>query len=132
MILVTSLLILAAMSNAPFTPPTLPTYTFTSAMRREARTRIVEQLGRLTILPDVDKSVLPEVVAHSQRLITALDGPEGKRLSAYASFLPPRIVAACRDASLIPFFGSGISIPAGIPSWAGLLERLGLSDGLHF
>lgn len=95
-------------------------------MRREARARVVEQLGRLTTLPDVDRTVLPEVVAHSERLIRALEDSEDTRLSAYSSFLPPRLVTACRDASLIPFFGSGVSISAGIPSWAGLLERLGL------
>lgn len=97
-------------------------------MRRVSRDGIVENLARPTSLPDVDKTVLPEVTQHAERLITAVWQPAETHLAAYSAFLPPRLVAACRDASLIPFFGSGVSIPAGIPSWTGLLERLGLAS----
>jgi hypothetical protein len=37
------------------------------------------------------------------------------------------LVEACSRGSLVPFFGSGISIAAGIPTWGKLLETLGIA-----
>ncbi len=42
---------------------------------------------------------------------------------------PPRLVQAYRNRHLIPFFGSGVSIAAGLPSWNSLLvDNFGLSS----
>jgi hypothetical protein len=43
-----------------------------------------------------------------------------------AMFWPPRVVSAARNDSLTLFFGSGISLGAGIPDWMGLLRQVGL------
>jgi hypothetical protein len=105
----------------------VPTYTFKKAMRRDDRVVFAAWLKDLTYLPPKEKDVAAYVASHVARLTTSLAGDAAQRLQVYASFLPPRLVSACRDAALIPFFGSGISIAAGIPSWAGLLEKLGLA-----
>lgn len=122
--------------------PKLPEYRFAPRTQPLARAELLKQLGLRPDVPDAEHGVLDEVVAHAAKLDEALnlaiaaerqarqDGQDppspAARLAEYASFLPPRVVAACRDAQLIPFFGSGVSMPAGIPTWAGLLAELGL------
>ena len=51
-------------------------------------------------------------------------------LKSYKTFVPPRLVAAAKLGNVTPFFGAGVSIAAGIPTWAGLLQKLGVSDDL--
>jgi hypothetical protein len=46
-------------------------------------------------------------------------------------FWPPRIVKAVNGDSLTVFFGSGISLAAGIPDWMGLLTRVGLDPDVE-
>jgi hypothetical protein len=41
-------------------------------------------------------------------------------------FWPPRVVSSIRDDTLNIFFGSGISLAAGLPDWTGLLRQVGL------
>jgi hypothetical protein len=53
-------------------------------------------------------------------------------LAAYKTFLPPRLVSAAKAGQVAPFFGAGVSIAAGIPTWAGLLKKLGVSDDLAY
>jgi hypothetical protein len=48
-------------------------------------------------------------------------------LSSFSTFLPPRLVDAAKNGRLVPFFGAGVSIAAGIPPWGGLLEQMGVS-----
>jgi hypothetical protein len=75
-----------------------------------------------------DTEVREHVGRHISDLVNALvQTEEGERLRCYGSFTPPRLVHACTTGELVPFFGSGISIAAGIPSWGGLLERLGIA-----
>jgi hypothetical protein len=47
-------------------------------------------------------------------------------LKSFKTFLPPRLVNAAKKGSLVPFFGAGISAGAGVPTWASLLEKLGI------
>jgi hypothetical protein len=46
-------------------------------------------------------------------------------------FWPPRVVKAVQDDCLTLFFGSGLSIPAGIPDWMGLLRGVGLDPDVE-
>lgn len=51
-------------------------------------------------------------------------------LRGFETFLPPRLVSGAKSGSLVPFFGAGISVSAGVPTWAKLLEKLGVSPEL--
>lgn len=51
-------------------------------------------------------------------------------LLGFKTFIPPRLVSASKIGNVTPFFGAGVSIAAGIPTWAKLLEKLGVSDDL--
>jgi hypothetical protein len=92
----------------------------------------MELLKKISHLVDEDKKVQEYLDRHLTKLkgelekYTRRDTTEA--LQCYASFLPPRLVDACREGLLIPFFGSGISISAGIPTWNGLLQTLGIAS----
>jgi hypothetical protein len=48
--------------------------------------------------------------------------------SNYKTFWPPRLIKALKDNTLSCFFGAGLSIPCGLPSWDSLLrDNLGVS-----
>jgi len=47
-------------------------------------------------------------------------------LKSFKTFLPPRLVNAAKNGTLVPFFGAGISAGAGVPTWASLIEKLGI------
>jgi len=64
------------------------------------------------------------VKTHLSRLASS-EHDEWRRLPGQM-FWPPRIVNAVQKDSLTVFFGSGISIAAGIPDWIGLLRQVGL------
>jgi hypothetical protein len=49
------------------------------------------------------------------------------RLSAFDTFLPPRLVKSLRQETCVPFFGAGVSASAGIPVWWDLLSSLGFT-----
>jgi hypothetical protein len=51
-------------------------------------------------------------------------------LKAFGTFLPPRLVRVVSERQCVPFFGSGISAEADLPSWWDLLDRLGFSADL--
>lgn len=53
-------------------------------------------------------------------------GDHGTNLRAYRTFLPPRLVSAAKEGRLVTFFGAGLSVAAGVPTWNALLDRLGL------
>lgn len=67
------------------------------------------------------------ILKHIDYLVS--DGFE-KELTAFKTFIPPRLVSASKTGSVSPFFGAGVSIAAGIPTWSKLLEKLGVSDDL--
>jgi hypothetical protein len=46
-------------------------------------------------------------------------------------FWPPRIIRAMREGTLVPFIGTGVSIPAGLPDWIGLLHKVGLDPDVE-
>ncbi|RMH18938.1 MAG: hypothetical protein D6696_11960 [Acidobacteria bacterium] len=71
-----------------------------------------------------DAQALAYVAGYGAEL--AREGRQG-RIDAYGTFLPPRLVAAAREGQLVPFFGAGVSAAANVPTWARLLERLGIS-----
>jgi len=49
----------------------------------------------------------------------------------FATFWPPRCVTAAKENNAVVFFGSGLSMPCGIPTWNGLLsETFGLEESL--
>ncbi|MEI7748715.1 MAG: SIR2 family protein [Chlorobiaceae bacterium] len=52
------------------------------------------------------------------------------RLKGFKTFIPPRLVSAAKIGNVAPFFGAGVSIAAGIPTWSKLLEKLGVSEDL--
>lgn len=51
-------------------------------------------------------------------------------LLGFKTFIPPRLIFASKVGNVAPFFGAGVSIAAGIPTWAKLLEKLGVSEDL--
>ncbi len=49
-------------------------------------------------------------------------------LRSFKTFLPPRLISAAKNGRLVVFFGSGISVGAGVPTWGSLLEKLGVTQ----
>ncbi len=74
-----------------------------------------------------DKDAIDFVRSHLKSLI---DNDYVNSLSAYNTFVPPRLVNAAKIGNVSPFFGAGVSIAAGIPTWNGLLKNLGVSEEL--
>jgi hypothetical protein len=107
-------------------------YTFERPEGRDHFAEYIETLDRITQLAEADKEVKAYLLTHLIELRKKLDDPtktsNPARLQCYSSFLPPRLVTACKEGTLIPFFGSGISIAAGIPTWGTLLETLGIAS----
>lgn len=65
-----------------------------------------------------------------RNLIPELRHPEAT-WQAFKAFWPPRCVDALRSKQAVVFFGAGLSIDAGIPSWQRLLsENFGLDKSL--
>lgn len=58
------------------------------------------------------------------------DGGYESSLKSYKTFLPPRLISAAKEGKVSPFFGAGVSIAAGIPTWGGLLSKLGVTEEL--
>ncbi len=44
-------------------------------------------------------------------------------LATFCNFWPPRLVQAMKSRRLIGFFGAGLSLPSGLPSWSTLITR---------
>jgi len=93
-----------------------------------------------TFIADVDRqlthgSLLPmdflgEVTAGAKVLDSSLNAPEAT-WTAFDAFWPPRYVQALRAREATVFFGSGLSLPCGIPTWHRLLvENFGLDRSL--
>lgn len=59
-----------------------------------------------------------------------LGGNYEAQLNGFKTFIPPRLVSAAKIGNVAPFFGAGVSIAAGIPTWSELLEKLGVSEEL--
>lgn len=78
-----------------------------------------------------NKRMVPTAVKEVTAYVAALE----KRLKrdptwqSLATFWPPRCVAALAKRAVV-FFGSGVSLPSGIPTWSALLERFGLERAL--
>ena len=63
----------------------------------------------------------------SQFLKTLARSGYESELSAFQTFFPPRLIAAAKTGGVVPFFGAGVSVGAGVPTWADLLDRLGVT-----
>ena len=94
-----------------------------------------------TFITDVDRQlkfgsllqmdILDEVIAHAKALDSSLNAP-GATWTAFDAFWPPRYVKALRASERTAvFFGSGLSLPCGIPTWHQLLaDNFGLDPSL--
>ena len=83
-------------------------YTFTRSKQLE------DFAGFLGKLPSIDYLADSQIL---QYMPERLQGLDPANLATYSSFHPPRLIRACRNGALIPFFGAGLSLAAGIPSW---------------
>jgi hypothetical protein len=93
-----------------------------------------------TFLSEVDKqlhtgnllpmNILGEVNEYAAKLDRALEAPNAN-WSTFTAFWPPRYVEALRRDQATVFFGSGLSLPCGIPTWHRLLvDNFGLERSL--
>jgi len=83
---------------------------------------------------DTDWTVISEsrdsidsIIKYTDGLLAS--GHEG-HLKGFKTFIPPRLVTAAKAGNMSPFFGAGVSIAAGIPTWSKLLEKLGVPEDL--
>lgn len=77
------------------------------------------KIGDLAVLIDIKDFGKDRIKELSTNLST------GKQASwnDFKSFWPPRLLTAYKSDKLIGFFGAGISIPSGLPSWNSLLTN---------
>jgi hypothetical protein len=102
-------------------------FKLTRADKWDHFTQLLNGIARSARLPADEESIKPFVFDHLMKLGKGLDrATDEAALGEFSAFLPPRLVLACRNGSLIPFFGSGVSMASGIPSWSQLLEALGI------
>ena len=95
--------------------------------RRKARLPIEELAGKLGT-PGIGDKRLPEdkeVIAHARSYLQKLSEaiPQKPTSETFFNFWPPRVVESLRLDRLVCFFGAGLSLPSGLPTWAGLLNR---------
>ncbi len=57
--------------------------------------------------------------------------PYQQELQDGQMFWPPRVVQAMNARRMVPFFGAGLSIAAGVPSWGALLRQLGVDPEIE-
>jgi len=89
---------------------------------------------KIRTLADADKllgaPVLDELIDYANSLEKRLSRKEAT-WNDFEAFWPPRYVEALINGNAIVFFGSGISLPCGIPTWGRLLtENLGLDKSI--
>jgi|GEM_PF-4059121 len=78
----------------------------------------------------LDAPVLSEINDYALGLDKRIELPNAT-WNQFEAFWPPRYVKALIDGEAIVFFGSGISLTCGIPTWARLLtEHLGLDKSI--
>lgn len=78
----------------------------------------------------LDSPFLKELYAYASSLDKRL-GSVDATWNDFEAFWPPRYVEALIGGDAIVFFGSGISLPCGIPTWGRLLtENLGLDKSI--
>lgn len=74
-----------------------------------------------------DGKILDEVIEQAGQKISKLTAQEEKLVKAswndFTSFWPPRLLTAYKNDKLICFFGAGLSIPSGLPTWNSLLTN---------
>ncbi|MBV5303909.1 MAG: SIR2 family protein [Chlorobium sp.] len=76
----------------------------------------------------VDSQVLDYVLESINKDLAPIEN-DADAWRKFSMLWPPRLVHAYRNRHLIPFFGSGVSIAAGLPSWNSLLvDNFGLSS----
>jgi hypothetical protein len=71
--------------------------------------------------PDHDSEVMGHARSYLDRLATDLR--QQPTSETFFNFWPPRVIESLRLNRLACFFGAGLSLPSGLPSWAGLLNR---------
>ena len=82
------------------------------------------------ILTDLDKccNFDGDLNPLMKNYIENLKDNEYQKLSDYKTFWPPRLIEALKNDKLSCFFGAGLSLPCGLPSWDSLLkDNLGIS-----
>lgn len=72
------------------------------------------------LVSDVD--VLSSLKAYVNSRIRTID-PKNPKWTDFKSFWPPRLLTAFRNDSFLCFFGAGLSMPSGLPSWNSLLTN---------
>jgi len=81
--------------------------------------------GTAIAAPDLVK----EVEDYIDQLLQKLQSPAAS-WQDFSAFWPPRCVAALKRHEVIVFFGAGLSMSSGMPSWKQLLSQIGLDKTL--
>jgi hypothetical protein len=90
-------------------------------------TAILEELGSAVAKPGFDVVL----VLHSRRDYAAVQHVRGKgkqgtwALNSSLRRAASELAARARSGELVLFLGAGVSVPAGLPTWEGLLKHLG-------
>ncbi|HEX3126265.1 MAG TPA: SIR2 family protein [Thermoanaerobaculia bacterium] len=81
-----------------------------------------EELKKFPKATDDDGEVMKSSLAYiKERLLVAMDkGDIG--WDSFLTFWPPRMLQALQDNKLACFFGAGLSMPSGLPSWSDMLR----------
>lgn len=75
-----------------------------------------------------DEDVLKSTIKYiGERLIPAVNS-NSITWESFLTFYPPRMLYALRKEKLICFFGAGLSIPSGLPSWTDMLRDYFMLD----
>jgi hypothetical protein len=75
-----------------------------------------------------DKDVWEAIQAYASGLSAK---PYQRDLQDGQMFWPPRVVQAVQGRRMVPFFGAGMSLAAGVPGWGALLMQLGVDPELE-
>jgi SIR2-like domain len=74
-------------------------------------------------ISESDPEIKSSAVKYLKRLWENSKQGQGQvEWQSFLTFWPPRLLDACRKDRLICFFGAGLSIPSGLPSWGEMLR----------
>lgn len=92
---------------------------------------INDELGRLNEGRIVDKEVFSALRKYLETEFAPKLEKEPITWQSFSTVWPPRLVDAYQNGKLVCFFGSGLSVPSGLPDWNTLLsEYFGLEKSL--